>query len=128
MGVWYCWRSCESRQTIQMSYFTNRVRALPVVLLFFAIFLALTSSFRQYWGDSAFTLLMCVGMALYASPEVYFRRGALRGGRKRNLAANWSGLLASALVAAAFVQHESEAVGRRAFWSRSGNGRLLQAL
>jgi len=63
---------------------------------------------------------MCLGLTLYASPETYFRRRipALGKRKRRNLVANWTGLLVSAAVAAAFAQHEST-TGRMILW-RSG--------
>ena len=103
-----------------MSYLANRLRGLPIALLVLAVYVALPSAFRKHWGDAAFTALMCLGLTLYSSPNTYFRRRipALGKRRRRNLAANWTGLLTSTGVAAAFAQHES-ATGRMILW-RSG--------
>jgi hypothetical protein len=86
-----------------MSYLTSRLKTLGVVLLIFAIYLALPNSIRQHYGDAAFTALFCVGVTLYISPASFFRRRipALGMRKRRNLARNWAGLLASTGVAAA---------------------------
>ena len=100
-----------------MSYLANRLRDLPIALLVLAAYVALPSAFRKHWGDAAFTALMCLGITLYSSPETYFRSGipALGRRKRRNLVANWAGLLTSTVVAAAFAQHES-AVGQTILW------------
>jgi hypothetical protein len=92
-----------------MSYLADRLKTLGVVLLIFAIYLALPYSIRQHYGDAAFTALFCLGMTLYILPATYFRRSipALGMRKRRNLARNWVGLLASTGVAAAYAQHES---------------------
>jgi hypothetical protein len=100
-----------------MSYLANRLRGLPVALLIVAVYFALPSAFRKHWGDAAFTVLMCLGLTFSASPETYFRRRipALEKRKKRNLVANWTGLLVSTAVAAVFAQHESM-TGRMILW------------
>jgi len=92
-----------------MSYLASRLKTFAVVLLIFVIYLALPYSFRQHHGDAAFTALFCVGNTLSILPEIYFRRRipALGMRKRRNLAINWAGLLASTAVAAAYAQHES---------------------
>jgi hypothetical protein len=100
-----------------MSYFANRLRWLPIALLVSAVYVALPSAFRKHWGDAAYTALLCLGISLYSSPETYFRRSipALGKRKRRNLVANWTGLLTSTTVAAAFAQHES-ATGQAILW------------
>lgn len=101
-----------------MSYFTDRIRFLPVAFLILAIYVALPNSFTQHWGDATYLALSCLGIALYLSPETYFRcRISKRN--KRNLVVNWIGMLASTAVAAAYAQHES-ANGQVVRW-RHGN-------
>jgi len=92
-----------------MSYLTSRLKELGVVLLIFAIYLALPNSIRQHYGDAAFTALFCVGNTLSISPATFFRRSipALGMRKRRNLARNWAGLLASTGMAAAYAQYES---------------------
>src|SRR5262245_53012974 len=91
-----------------MSYLTRRLKDLGFVLLIFAIYLALPNSIRQHYGDAAFTALLCAGITLSTSPATFFRRSipALGMRKRRNLAINWAGLLASTGVAAAYAQHE----------------------
>jgi hypothetical protein len=89
--------------------FFDRLKALPVVMLIFLAYLSLPNSFTQTYGDAAFTALLCLGCTLYASHESYFLGSipALGRRRRRNLVINWTGLLASVAVGAAFAQHES---------------------
>lgn len=94
-----------------MSYFGNRLRALPVALLVIAIYAVLPSSFKHHWGDATYVSLFCLSGALCFWPEAYFRRRIAGERRKRNLAVNWAALLASTAVAAAFAQHESATLG-----------------
>ena len=91
-----------------MSYLVSRLKTVAVVLLIFAVYLALPYSFRQHYGDAAFTALFCVGNTLFILPEIYFRRRipALGMRKRRNLTINWAGLLASSAVAAAYAQYE----------------------
>lgn len=102
-----------------MSYLENRLRALPVALLMLAIYIALPNALTRHYGEATFTVLLCVGLMLYTSPATYFRRD-LPGWtkrKKRNLAANWAGLLASTAVATAVAQHES-GTGQVVRWGR----------
>lgn len=100
-----------------MSYLADRLQGFALALLILAIYVGLPSGLRKHWGDAAFVALMCCGVTLSTSPETYFRRRirALGKPRLRNLAANWTGLLASTGVAAAFAQHESK-TGRMILW------------
>jgi hypothetical protein len=103
-----------------MSYLATRLKALPFALLVLVIYIALPNSIRQHYDDAAFTALLCVGTTLYSSPDTYFRRSipALSMRKRRNLAINWAGLVASTGVAAAYAQHKS-AKGHMVRW-RSG--------
>ena len=94
-----------------MSYFADRLRALPVALLVLAIFIALPNSLIDHWGDATFVSLFCLSGAIFYWPEAYFRRGIAGGRRKRNLAANWTILVVSTGAAAAYAQHESATLG-----------------
>lgn len=100
-----------------MSYQADKLQGLAIAILIFAIYLAIPSSIRKHWGDAAFTALMCLGVTLSSSPETYFRRRipSLGKTKRRNLAANWIGLLISTGVAAAFAQHEGK-TGRMILW------------
>jgi hypothetical protein len=82
-----------------------------MALLVFAIFIALPNSLTNHWGDATFVSLFCLSVAIFYWPEAYFRRRIAGGRRKRNLAANWTILMASTGAAAAFAQHESATLG-----------------
>ena len=94
-----------------MSYFADRLRALPVALLTFAIFIALPNSLTDHWGDATFVSLFCISGAIFYWPDAYFCGRKAGGSRKRNLAANWTILMVSTGAAAAYAQHESATSG-----------------
>src|SRR5690242_7806862 len=46
--------------SLRMSYYGDKLRALPVALLVLAIFIALPNSLTDHWGDATYVSLFCL--------------------------------------------------------------------